>query len=72
MTASVGHGLIEEIERVSALREQYKQFRGMRGVNVEPAICLMTAGIEEAKNAIADGDPVACIRCFNSLKEFKG
>lgn len=70
MTASVGLNLIDEIERVSGLRETYKILRGMRGVNVEPAILLMISAIERAKDAIASDDAAEAMTALAGLDGF--
>lgn len=72
MTLSIGIKLIDEIERVAALRAQYEAVRGMRGVNVEPAIFMMSQAIDRAKAAIADGDAVIALTALADLEAFTG
>ena len=59
--------LPNEITRVRELQALYAEMRGVPGVNVEPAIAMMEAGIQ----ALAEGDAVASMRCWNALKGFK-
>lgn len=70
---SVGSELISEIERVSALREQYRSLRSLRDlppVNVEPVILMMSRAILAAKDAVLCDDPARAIRCLKELQGF--
>lgn len=70
--SSVGHELLNEIERVSAKRERWRGYaleagpQGMFG----PAIAMMTMEIDAAKRALAENDAVACVAALQSLKEY--
>ena len=72
-TATVGDELINEIERVSAKRERWRQRAAemslLRG-SVALPIVVMTASIDAGKRAIADNDPVACIRALVELRNY--
>ena len=64
--------LAAEIERVSALREQYRELDGTPGVNVKPAIFLMTASLERAKQVAGTDDAVEYLRAIKDLEGFTG
>ena len=72
MEESVGSKLLNEIERVSAKRERWRDLaRADRPMgNFGPAIFLMTQAIEFAKRALSDQDPVACIAALRDLEGF--
>lgn len=72
MTTSVGTELLNEIERVSAIRERWRGYekQAFAGVAFAPGIALMTMGIEQAKAAIAGNDPVASLAAYSFLKCF--
>lgn len=65
--SSVGIELVNEIERVSALRENYRNLPHDAG---RFAIIMMDAAIEDAKKQLHGDDPVAAIRAYKTLKEF--
>lgn len=64
---TVGDELLNEIERVSALREHY---RGLPQDAGRFAIILMNQAIAEAKEQIKGDDPALAIRALKSLQEF--
>jgi hypothetical protein len=72
--ASVGTELINEIERVAGKRARYEQY-----ANDLPADCragmalsiaVMTAALQEAKEALRGDDPVRAIRAMEALKDY--
>jgi len=65
---TVGSELLNEIERVSALREQYREI----GEAGSFGVMMMTAAINEAKDQVQGADPVAAIRALKVLQEFEG
>lgn len=67
---TVGSKLLKEIERVAGLRARYESFRGMRGVNVEPAIAFMTIAIGLGRDAIEADDAVDAIAALRQLEGF--
>ncbi len=72
-TPTVGDELLNEIERVSAKRERWRQHAAempMLSASVAPAIMMMTACIEAGKRAIADHDAIACIAALKNLKDY--
>ncbi len=62
--------LAAEISRVTELRERYKSLRSMPGVNVEPAIFMMTAAIANAIKAAGVDDAIAQIKAIKDLEGF--
>jgi len=68
---SLAEALPAEIARVTEIKEMYQSLRGMPGVNVEPAIHFMTKDIEYAITALAEGDVVQMLRCYEVLKDYK-
>lgn len=61
--------LASEIERVSAIRQEYMSMRGRPQVNVEPAIAMMTAAIDQGIAAASSND---ALRVMAALRELKG
>ena len=64
-------GLLEEIDRVTKIRGQFEELRGMPNVIVEPQIALMSAEIQGAKDAIGIGDTIKMLQCYTTLKEYE-
>ncbi|MEJ0093402.1 MAG: hypothetical protein WDN46_08185 [Methylocella sp.] len=69
---SVGTCLLDEIERVSAKRERWREYAKDAGpqANLQFAIAMMTVAIDAAKTALANSDTVACIAALESLRGF--
>lgn len=65
-------GLLSEIDRVTEIRGQFEELKGMPNVIVEPQIALMNYEIKEAKDAIGIGDTVKMLQCYANLKEYDG
>jgi hypothetical protein len=62
--------LLEEIERVTVIREHFRGLRGMPNVIVEPQIAMQTASIERAKKAAASNDAVQVLAALQDLGEY--
>ena len=62
--------LASEISRVTALRCQYESMRGIQGVNVEPAMLLMSAAIEGGIGAAGRGEVDEMIEAVRELEGF--
>ena len=71
MTENLIQGLLKEIDRVTTIRGQFEELRGMPHVIVEPQIALMTAVLKEAKDAIGIGDTIKMLSCYATLKEYE-
>lgn len=70
-TDTLGTALPAEIARVrDEVMPQYLALRGVPGVSVEPALYLMRASLDAAAKAMAEGDAVAMLRCYNDLKGY--
>ena len=79
MTDTLASKLIDEIERVSAKRERWREYRrqlesgpwypGVQAVYA-PAIFMMTSAIDVAKRALSDDDGVACIAALHDLQSY--
>lgn len=70
--SNLAEALQAEITRVrDEVLPQYIALRGMPRINVEPAIFIMRAELDAATKALAEGDAIACMRCYESLKETK-
>jgi hypothetical protein len=67
---SVGGELLNEIERVSGIRQAYISLRGTPFCNVEPAILMMTAAIGKAKAALQSEDVASAISALEDLRGF--
>lgn len=73
MGESVGSELLNEIERVSAKRERWRGYMadmGPAGIGMRLSIAVMTAEINEAKEAIESGDAVRSIHALKALREY--
>ena len=62
--------LVNEIERVSVLRERYRGLLVMPGINVKLAIAMMTSSIEFAKKAASLSDPLTIMGAIRDLEGF--
>lgn len=70
---TLGDALPREMARVrDVVMPQYVALRGMPGVNVEFALVMMRADLDAAAKALAEGDVVAMLRVYQSLKETTG
>lgn len=70
---TLGDALPLEMARVrDEVLPMYLELRGMPGVMVEPAIAMMRADLDAAAKALAEGDVVAMLRAYQSLKETTG
>lgn len=68
---TLGDALPREMARVrDEVMPQYQAVRRMSGVTVEPALYLMRASLDAAAKAMAEGDAVAMLRCYNDLKGY--
>lgn len=68
---SVGHALLDEIERVSAKRERWVGYASNpKLAHLAPAIAMMGMAIAAAKHAITTRDPGSCISALEDLKGF--
>ena len=63
--------LMEELERVVILREQYRSLKGQPNVDIQPAERLMTHSIELAKASAETGDPGQILLAINSLEGWR-
>jgi hypothetical protein len=70
-TETLADALPKEINRVRGIQDQFKSLRGMPNVIVEPQIMMMEAEIQAAMKAMAEGDVVAMLRIYQSLKEYE-
>ena len=61
----------EEINRVRGVQDQFKALRGMPNVIVEPQILIMESEIQAAIKATMEGDTIAMLRCYESLKGYE-
>lgn len=61
-------GLTREIARVTELKTQYEELRGMPGVNVTFALGHIAASLEAAHKAAASGDVVAILAALRDLE----
>jgi hypothetical protein len=70
MTESLAEALPREINRVRSLQDRFKELRGTPNVIVEPQIEIMEIEIKQAIKACAEGDVVAMIASYQTLKEY--
>lgn len=69
--SSVGSELLNEIERVAAKRERWKQYAlGAPRAQFRPGIALMTIAIGNAKKAILEDDAVTSVAALQALRDF--
>jgi hypothetical protein len=66
--SNLAEELPNEINRVRAVQDTYKELRGMRNVIVEPTIALMERDIQHALQASAQGDTIGMLRAYEALK----
>ena len=70
---NLAYALAEELERIVAKRERWKDMvrRGeVRVVEFLPGLALMTQAIDAAKSALGLGDAIASLRAYEDLKGF--
>jgi hypothetical protein len=73
MSDSLAEALPREMARVrDVVLPQYIALRGMPNVMVEPAIAMMRHDLDEAAKAMMEGDVVAMLRVYESLKGTTG
>jgi len=70
--SSLAQALPNEIARVSRIRDEFISLRGMPKVIVEPQIAIMTGEIDRETRACAEGDVIAMLRAYESLKGYDG
>ena len=70
--SSLAEMLPNEINRVRAVQDTFKELRGMPNVMVEPQIAMMEASIKAAIAASASGDVVAMLLAYEDLKGWTG
>lgn len=69
---TLGEALPREMARVrDDVLAHFIPLRGMPGVIVEPQIMMMQAELDAAAKALAEGDVVAMLRIYQSLKEYE-
>lgn len=66
-TKTLGEALPEEMTRVRKLIELYLSI----GPAGKPATILMNQSLDNAQRALAEGDVVAMIACYEDLKGYK-
>jgi hypothetical protein len=66
--SSLAIELPNEINRVRALQDEFKELRGMSNVLVEPQIAMMETDISAAIKASSAGDVIAMLRAYERLK----
>ena len=69
--SSLAETLPQEINRVRALQDTFKELRGMPNVIVEPQIAMMERDIAAAIAASSAGDVVAMLRAYETLKGYE-
>jgi hypothetical protein len=71
MTETLGEGLPREMARVrDEILPQFLALRGLPNVIVEPQIAIMRAELDAAAKAMAEGDVIAMLRAYESLKGY--
>ena len=68
---TLADALPNEIERVTALLDDFKNLRGQPNIIVEPQIMIMTHSINAAVRACASGDCVEMLKCYEDLKGYE-
>jgi hypothetical protein len=69
---TLAEALPAEMSRVrDEILPAYLQLRNLPNVIVEPQIAMMRAELDAAAKAMAEGDVVAMLRCYQSLKEYQ-
>ena len=68
---TLGDALPREMARVrDEVMPQYLALDGLPGVNVGPALLMMRMELDAAAKALAEGDVIAMLHSYKSLKEF--
>jgi hypothetical protein len=71
VTETLGEGLPREMARVrDEILPQFLALRGMPNVIVDPQIAIMRAELDAAAKAMIEGDVVAMLRAYESLKGY--
>lgn len=69
---TLADALPREMARVrDQVMPQYLALRDMPNVIVEPQLAIMRASLDAAAKAMAAGDVVAMLRCYQDLKEYE-
>lgn len=72
-TETLGEALPREMARVrDEVLPLYLEMQNMHGVEVRPAIAMMRYDLDRAAKALAEGDVVAMLEVYQSLKETTG
>lgn len=61
----------KEQKRVREVLLEYELMRGAPKINVEPAIFMIKAALEEAEQAAAAGDIGRMVRAFQELRDIQ-
>ncbi len=70
---TLGDALPREMARVrDEVLPMYLQLQNTPGVEVRPAIAMMRHDLDRAAKALAEGDVVAMLEVYQSLKETTG
>lgn len=70
--STLADALPREMARVrDEIMPQYLALRGMPNVIVEPQLAMMRASLDAAAKAMAAGDVVAMMRCYQDLKGYE-
>lgn len=68
---SLGEALPREMARVrDEVMPPYLELRGVPGVNVDFALGMMRADLDAAAKAMAEGDVIAMLKSYESLKGY--
>lgn len=68
---TLGDALPREMARVrDEVLPQFLSLRGMPNVIVEPQIAMIRAELDRATRALAEGDVVTMLLCYESLKGY--
>jgi len=73
-TLTLGDALPAEIKRVQGIRDQYAETAALVGHPSNRGVLLsmrvMQVEIDAAVKAMAEGDTIAMMRCYQSLKNY--
>lgn len=67
-TRSLAEAVQEELKRVRVVRDHCIALRGLPQCNPEFAIAMIDQTINQTVKALAEGDCVALLRCYEELK----
>lgn len=71
MARNLAEALPEEINRVRAVQDRYKELRNMPNAIVEPQIMLMEAAIQRALESMASGNTIEMLKAYKALTEWE-